>query len=358
MSGYRTDQTSNASTEGEALLLRTLPLTSPITSVYPFSTTPFFNGSIRFKDIYFPVLDALIVSAADGTASSVYEKVRPVAQECIVSWCVKTFQSSYAEGSYEETVTQAYMNSTGAQQPYPWEGFPLPNEGEEAFAISFQGDITVRPPGTDPNLPSYGVSNDTFVRTQALFDDMFPSAMTVANSTAPAWWRVKIYAWARNQLRLGAGCPWLAPHNITDYFERLSTSMTNVIRSHRSHEFVRGRAYTQTTFIAVHLEWLTFPLVLLFFSLFFLIATMVKTSKDMDGEIGVWKTSAMPTLLFSLPKDTQAQFRSQGIRKSNLKRRRKSIKVRLHPNQGWRVSGQTLISPVAKTELRAPPGWI
>lgn len=348
------DYASNASTKGEALLLRTLPLISPITSVYPFSTTPFFNGSVRFKDIYFPVLDALIISAADGTASRVYEKVRPVAQECIVSWCVKKFQSSYAEGSYEKTVTRTYMNSTGAHQPYPWEGFPHPYEGQEAFAISFQGDITIRPPGTDPNPPSYGVSNGTFIRTQALFDDMFPISMTVANLTAPAWWRVKIYAWARNQLRLGAEYPWLAPHNITDYFERLSTSMTNVIRSHRSHEFVRGRANTQTTFIAVHLQWLTFPLVLLFFSLIFLIATMVKTSKGTDGEMSTWKTSAMPTLLFSLPKDTQAQFGSQGIRKSSLKKRRKSIKIRLHPNQGWRVSGQNhaSLSPIRNYDPR------
>lgn len=81
MSGYRTDAQGNSSTEGEALLLRNLPLTSPITSVYPFSSDPVFGGSVNFKDIYFPLLDAFIVSAADGTAASVYKKKRPVAQE-------------------------------------------------------------------------------------------------------------------------------------------------------------------------------------------------------------------------------------------------------------------------------------
>lgn len=356
MSGFRTDQVSNTTGEGEALLLRTLPLTTIITSYHPFSATPFFNGSVKFQDIYFPVLDALIVGAADGTVSSVYRRVPPVAQECMISWCVKVFQSSYAEGKYEETVIRTYMNRTARAQPYPWEVYPVADS--EDYFSEFNGNITIRPPWRKAGSPDYVVSNETYSRTHALFDEIFPSSITVANSSAIPWWRVKLYAWAYNQLRRGEECPWLPPNNITKFVERLATSMTNTVRSHSSNEFVRGPAYTQTTFIAVHFEWLIFPLALLCFSLVFLIATMVKTSKDTDEEMGMWKTSAMPALLYSLPKDTQRQFRSQGIRKGSLKNRRKSIRVRLHPKQGWRVSGQTLPSPIRENELRAPPGWI
>lgn len=358
MSGYRTDQVSNATSEGEALLLRTLSLTAPFNSIFPFSSVPFFNGSVKFQDIYSPVLDALIVSAPDGTASSVYRSVRPVAQECIIAWCVKTFQSSYAEGKYEETVIGTFMNRTARDQPYPREAYLEVSEDSVSVFTQFHGNITIRPPWMKAGSPDYGTSNGTHSKAQALFDDMFPSTITVANSTAVSWWRIAIYAWDYNHLRLGAGCSWLAPNNITKYVERLATSMTNTIRSHTSHDFVRGTAYTQTTFIAVHLEWLIFPLALLCFSLVFLIATMVKTSKATDEEMGMWKTSAMPALLYSLPKDTQRQFRSQGIRKGSLKNRRKSIRIRLHPKQGWRVSGQTLPSPIRENELRAPPGWI
>jgi hypothetical protein len=329
-------------------------------SAKPFSATAPFGGSINFKDVYFPILDALIVSAVDGTPNSVYKEESPVAQECMITWCVKTFKSSYAWGNYEESVTETFLNETARQNPYPWEVFPIYSQGEDAIFTIFHGNISIRPPSTDPSIADYGVSNETYSRTQALFDDMFPSSITVANATAPPWWRVKIYAWAYNQLRPVMSCPWLAPNNVTLYVEKLATALTNVIRSHPSHEFVRGRAYTQTTFIAVHLEWLTFPLVLLFFSSMFLVATMIKTSKEKDGELGMWKTSAMPTLIYSLPKDTQKDIISPGTGKSGSCRRNHKIKIRLHPKQGWRVSGQTSTSPtiVTRNIQRAPPGWI
>ena len=92
--------------------------------------------------------------------------------------------------------------------------------------------------------------------------------------------------------KTGNACPWLAPANITGYMERMAASLTNVGRSHSgSDEFVKGRAYTQTTFIAVHLKWMAFPLTLLILGLIFLVATMVKTSRA--GEEGMGMTDGI-----------------------------------------------------------------
>jgi hypothetical protein len=361
MSGYRTDTTAaNSSTKDEALLLRTLALSTSMTSVNPLSATPFFGGSIHFKDIYLPFLDAIIVSAADGTASSVYDRQRPVAQECMLSWCVKTLKSTYAWGNYEETVTKTFLNMTARQRPYPWTGGPMWFLGEEGFWSQFQGNISLHPPGTDTTIDNYGMSNETFARTQALFEEIFPSTITVANAVSPPWWRIRITTWGRNQLYPFEVCPLLAPNNVTEYLERLATSMTNVLRTHSSHEFVQGRAYSLTTFIAIHWAWLTFPLALLLFSLLFLAATIIKTSKTVDGGIGLWKTSAMPTLLYSLPKDTQEAVASQGRWNKSSDANSEKIKIRLLPRHGWRVSGQVHMSPTPNTniERRAPPGWI
>jgi hypothetical protein len=361
MSGFRVGTTAaNSSSGDEALLLRTLPLTAPIVSVNPFSATPPFGGPLNFKDVYLPFLDAIIVSAADGTAASVYDKQPPVAQECMLSWCVKTLKSSYTWGDYEETVVKTYLNTTARQHPYPWKGYSVWSLGEEAFITEFRENITIHPPGTDPAIDGYGMSNETFARTQALFDEIFPSTITVANAAAPPWWRIRIYAWARNQLHPVTACPWLAPNNVTQYLERLATSMTNVLRTHNSHDFVRGPAYTQTTFIAVHWEWLTFPLALLLFSFLFLVATIRKTSKAADDGMGMWKTSAMPTLVYGLPKDTQQAFASQHAWRNGAGGGTKKIKIRLHPKQGWRVSGQTLTSPTIMNynKQEGPPGWI
>jgi hypothetical protein len=361
MSGFRTGTAAaNSSTKDEALLLRTIALSAAMTSVNPLSATPFFGGSIHFKDVYLPFLDAIIVSAADGTASSVYDRQRPIAQECMLSWCVKTLKSTYASGDYEETVIKTFLNTTARQRPYPWTGRSVVSLGEEAFWSEFQGNLSIHPPGADPRVDDYGMSNETFARTQALFDEIFPSTITVANTVSPPWWRIRIYAWGRNQLHPFTSCPWLAPNNVTQYVERLATAMTNVVRTHNSHDFVRGRAYSQTTFIAVHWEWLTFPLALLLFSLIFLVATIMKTSRTSDGGVGVWKTSALPTLIYSLPKDTQEAVASQSRWKNGLERESRKVKIRLLPKHGWRVSGQVHMSPTPNTgsERRAPPGWI
>jgi hypothetical protein len=80
----------------------------------------------------------------------------------------------------------------------------------------------------------------------------------------------------------------------------------------------------------------------------------------MDGGTGLWKTSAMPTLIYSLPKDTQAAVASQAGWKNTSDNDSRKIKIRLLPKHGWRVSGQVQTSPTLNTnrDRRAPPGWI
>jgi hypothetical protein len=351
MSGYRLENMTDGSTDGEALLFRTLPLNVPVISVVPFSTTPLYGGSINFRDIHFPFVDAIIASSADGTASSVYARKVPVVQECMLSWCVKTIQSSYASGNYEETITDTYLNTTAREQPYPWHVEQVPKE--HGFFTSFGANISIYPPSRKGIYTEFGVSQDTFEKTQALFDDMFPSSITVANATALPWWRVRIYAWGRNQLRNGTSCSWLAPNNITQYLDRLATSMTNTIRSHPSHEFVQGRAYFQTTFIVVHWAWLTFPLALLVACLVFLVATMIKTSDGYNNGLGMWKTSAMPTLIYSLPREVQKCISDPAAWGNSASEKKQKVKIRLLPDSGWRVSGH-----IRRPTSRAPPGWI
>jgi hypothetical protein len=107
---------------------------------------------------------------------------------------------------------------------------------------------------------------------------------------------------------------------------------------------IPGRAYNMEKFIYINWLWLIFPILLLVLSLVFLVATIVKTSKDTDT--GIWKTSAMPALIYSLPNDLQ-----QGLATS-VTSRSKKIRIKLMPKQGWRVSGQ--VQPAST----APPGFI
>lgn len=358
MSGFRVDSLANASA-GEALLLRTFPLDQPVKIGVPIKDPP-FGGSINYKDVYYPFVDALIVSAADGSAASVYRKERPVAQECMLTWCVKTFKSSYAWGNYKEEVTATFLNMTKRQQPFPWNSFPVTTNGGEGMFVEFRGNISIYPPSTDISTDGYGVSNETFSRIQSLFEFIFPSTITVADPTAYPWWRIEHNSYGVNNRRAYDFCPWLAPNNVTRYMEQFAKSMTDVIRSHKSNVFVSGLAYNQVTFVAVHWEWLILPLALLLFSLVFLVATMIKTAKGQDGEAGLWKTSAMPTLIYSLPEDVRKDISPANTWGSTSSKGAKNVRIRLLPNQGWRVSGHksTLPTQRSDSDRRPPPGWI
>ncbi|KAH7350469.1 hypothetical protein BKA66DRAFT_541071 [Pyrenochaeta sp. MPI-SDFR-AT-0127] len=351
MSGYIADPEST--TDREVLLMRTLPLTTI------YLRKPLFgNGSIYFKEHRNPLSDVLIVSAANGSAANTYRNETPVAQECVLSWCVKTIESKYEWGEYEERVLDIYINTTAG--PWPWISTPFQTESDNGTDNYFLQDIhlNIDVPLSGRNISSYGTRNDTASAIMHGFSDFFPAFTTTPNETASPVLRYMTWRSGLAWNRLLDLNPWLAPNDVARHMERLATAMTNVIRSADSKEMLAGNAWSKETYISIRWEWLTFPLLLLALSLVFLISTMVKTSKN--ATTGLWKTSAMPTLIYSLPKDAQNQFASQGSWKGSSDESARKTKIRLLPRQGWRVSGQVCTSPtlITRNDHRIPPGWI
>ena len=84
MSGYLV---STDGSPGETLLTRTLPLTT----ILDYETF-YGNGSIMFKELRNTIADVLIVSAVNGSVDNVRQGMKPVAQECVLMWCVKTMR--------------------------------------------------------------------------------------------------------------------------------------------------------------------------------------------------------------------------------------------------------------------------
>lgn len=110
MSGYHLTRDGKP---GETLLARILPLTTV------FDYEPLYgNGSIMFKELRNTIADVFIVSAVNGSAANVRQKLRPVAQECVLSWCVKTMRSSYDSGRYEEEILHTFYNTTPGSHPW------------------------------------------------------------------------------------------------------------------------------------------------------------------------------------------------------------------------------------------------
>lgn len=357
VSGYVVQYHNESSrTPGEALLVRTLPLTELYTKRLLYGA-----GSIHFKDIGHSILDAIIVSAINGS-QSVYSRREPVVHECILSWCVKTIRSSYAWGSYDEEIVAIMQNSTAG--PPPWDSFEVPDEEGGGSFITYLQNVTIEVPTSSSSdmrnttAPDklYGLSNVTAANTMAIFDDFFPSYSTADDDNARPSLRFKNYENGPSIRALGFN-PWQAPNNITSHMDRLATAMTNSIRSNSdSSIMVLGSAYNRKQFILIRWEWLTFPFALLLASLGFLVATILKTSSDSQEEVDVWKTSVMPTLIYSLPVEVQKELKGSGPHGGKPRK----VKIQLLPNRGWRVSGVSQRSPTSRRggNYQPPPGWI
>lgn len=342
MSGFRIEK-DIILIPGETLLMRTLPL---ITN--PFRNS-LYGGSINFKHIQNPMLDALIVSSVNGSVENVYNKKRPIAQECVFSWCVKTLRSSYDSGGYEEHLEKTFFNSTPIEWPWRTEHVPELN-----FTImDFNAGVYIRPPTMNGTNITFGLSNDTFIDFVTVLDEIFPSMLTVSNATAPPYIKIRTSFTDQVMFRAVSFSPWLSPNNVTHHVQMMAQAMTNVMRSDaNSNELIPGAAYARETYVAVHWAWLAFPLTMLVLSIVFLIATIYKTSGKDQDEIGIWKTSAMPTLMYGLPKDMQKKIMGSNSSRRIIRKGSSKVRIRLLPKQGWRVSGQIPMGPMP------PPGFI
>lgn len=348
MSGYLTDSVQSAAgtaSKGEALLTRVLPLTTRLT-MRPVLN----NGSIRFKDVRNPLLDAIIVSSANGL-QGVLRNETPVAHECVLSLCVKTIRSAYYQAAYEEEIIDTVENNTAG--PYPWISEKLKNGNSNVF---YRDNVTIMTPPTvnSSEVVEFGLLNSTYTKLEMVFWEAFPYFYTTQNaSNATAMLRYKTYLGGVPYQRSLEMDPWSASNNVSRHMNGLATALTNVMRSNPSASYIDGEAFIIEAFVKVRWEWLSLPLSLLVLSLLFLVATMKKTSKE-----GVWKTSAIATLLYGLPDDMQRKIAADA-NEGTPRAKAKELKVKLHATKGWRVSGN-LFSPLTPKpkEYQPPPGWI
>lgn len=348
MSGYMADQ-RNRSTGDEMLLMRTLPLFSNP------SRKPIYGGSYKFKHIRNPIADFFVVSAVNGS-ESVLKKLPPVALECMLTWCVKRMNSTYYAGAYNEEVIEEFINKTAG--PSPLLSSPVTLAGFTGYNQMYTQNVTIEVPGYEAS--TFGVSNDTAMYTIGIFDNFLPSWTTISSVSPQPILRYKFAGeklpfWRQTDIN-----PWLGPNNITNHMDRLATALTNGIRSSRNSKQMYGVAYHTEAYVSVRWVWLILPIGLLVLSAVFLISTIVTTAKG-GNDVGVWKTSAIATLLYGLPDDMQAKITSSAAKDSDIgtpRAKAKELKVKLLPKKGWRVSGNLFSPMTPKPHSNPPPGWI
>lgn len=346
MSGYMLDEEGNKT--GEALMMRTIPLTTSL-----FREPLWGDGSINFKHLRNPIVDTLISS--NENAADVFADKMPTLHECVVSWCIKTIRSSYYLGTYEEEVTNVFLNDTKGN--YPWSTWSDPEI--QATFTDYLENVTIAAPPTVPDIPEYGwgVNNDTMLNVVLIFDRIFPSFTTSTNYSETPVLRWRIGSPTDVYTKIPVFNPWLVPNNITRHMERMTNAITNVIRSSPNNDTVYGKAFDNEVYVEVTWGWLSLPLCLLFVSCIFLVSTVIKSATE-KGHVSIRKNSAIATLLYGLPDHYQTRL-AKSDSKGTPRTQAKDLKVRLSATRGWRSSGNvfTPLTPKAPTNL-PPPGWI
>lgn len=350
LSGY-VHSSNDSAVVDEARIVRTVPLTD-----FDDNGPYYGDGSVSFKDARWPILDVLISSTKNGSQSA-YDQEAPTLNECILTWCINTINSSYAEGQYHGEVISTYWQPRKSIDPWPWSSS---DNGDITPNLIYTQNITLTPPeprhrslATSTVNTTYRVNNVTQAHIMWMFDDFFPSFYTAAHAKEIPKLRYKNYIAGAFVQELEFN-PWQQPNNLSRHMERLAAAMTNIVRSSASRTMLQGEAYQMEPYISVRWEWLTFPFILLLLSLVFLVSTLIRTSGD-GAAAGTWKTSTMPTLIYSLPKETQGQLAPSTWGNGDGSHRK--MRIKLLPNLGWRVSGQNqLNSPRLPTGERESRG--
>ena len=262
---------------GEALSLRLLPLTDTITRSPAYGT-----GSINYKNIRNPIADFIVAGTA-GDSSNVYTNSSPVAHECVLHWCTKTFTPTYERGQLNENLSNVYYDS--GQQVNPWQFHRNPvgqMVGNYLPVFNLTPPIQ-HPPDADV---TYSLSNTTALQVLLLFDAVLPSYLT-SNVTSGQIFRYFNTFQQGPRLRTFSFNPWLPPSNVSSHIENLANSMTHSLRvNSNSTAIISGVAYAPETFVEVRWGWVSLPIVLLVMSFIFLVATIIKSTSE-QNEVGI-----------------------------------------------------------------------
>jgi hypothetical protein len=357
MTGYTTDLGTNYT--GTALVSRSQPLYDV------FTRAPLSGYDAKLNNTRNPLSHVIIVS--NENVQRVQLNATPTAHECIISWCVKTMQSTLTGGEFIENVTRTVYNHQLGKNP--WSTEQVYDDGELlGIQFTYAENVTI----VGNSGKTFQVLNDTHNNILTIFDDIFPSTYTVANSTnmTDAKLRFQEYITGGSRLRTKSFNPFLYD-NITAHLDSLAIDFTNIIRSAQDTiDIVQGASFDLTSVVDVRWKWLSLPLTLLAFTFVFLMATIVRSS--MERDVGVWKTSAIATLLYGLPDEVgnpislqeylltgnfhlQVRKKLTSVKdKGTPRANAKHTKLKLLPGTGWRLSGASVFSPSSLRARHSP----
>lgn len=321
---------------GEALSTRIFGLSDP----NPASRQPIFGGTIRLTDIRNPIVDFL-VAGTPNDVRGVYANTTPTLTECALHWCVNTIQSSNYSGSYSENITNSVQLEV-SNKDWPWYAFTDETGlAHNRYQANFSLNLPSRgSPSTSEN--TFVVGNVTMATTILSLDEIVPAYVTAPDDMPDSvsslkWLNAGGYYGSQPPQLIPlalADNPWLPPKNVSKHVERLAAAMSVVVRntqaSGKELQHAKAVVWKQYTLVNIRWAWISLPVVVLALSVFFMIGTVVISTRERD-QVGIWKTSVIAVLFNGLG-DEAKQVIPPNCSMGEAREKAQELKVRLVPD--------------------------
>jgi len=281
--------------------------------------------------------DFLVGFTPNGVAGAL-ANTAPELHECVMNWCVQTLQSNVAGSLLTENLLNVQQLNTD-HIDNPW--------ASRAWYLS-HFNLTLPDKSAPGGFSTFGLGNEAPLYNQTaratldVIQQAVPSTWTVTNLTDSVkndpnpFISGKLY-WPSGDPALRdillSEIPWSTPNNVTQHVEGWAAALTATVRktAHggtNTFDYVVGDAFEEQVHVQIRWLWLILPAALLFFSLIFLVVTVIKSSRE-DAKIGIWKSSALAILFNGPGEEVQDAVGSNPTRLGSVREKAKNLKVTL-----------------------------
>ncbi|KAI5359713.1 hypothetical protein Slin14017_G092740 [Septoria linicola] len=243
----------------------------------------------------------------------------PHAAECILYFCVQTYNATVVDGQFTETLVETW--------PDPKEPLPasLTNQWSVGLLKKFNGVLPMPQDQYDETLPSnVSIANITYTPPKAGSIDHSVNLLTLfgLRSWFSENWNMEMTEqdFTRDMIQVaynsytGDSRSTMRPNGPIEAVAAISRmpgpaplwadvadSMTTHLRNQGLGQTpAQGVAFAATTYVSVRWEWAILPIVLLILTLAFVVFTV---AVSVEKEIPLWKSNSLPTLLYNVDSD-------------------------------------------------------
>lgn len=320
MSGY---EVKDGGSIGQILSTRFFPWQDLASNIL------YWNGSVSFKDVRLPIVDFFVASTPGGFPGALNNNT-PILTECEVHYVVKKLNATVNAGVLTEHTMEVLPFTEG------FDSYWDPND-PGTYSVNYTMTLPDPHSLTADKLSTFQVTNDTAFKMFETWEELVPSSFVLSSlENAIEGGPVFKYYWPASPPRLTQSAkttPWDPPNNISQHMADIIETANQIIRRNPTSKQQRmdvtvGKAFTSVVLVEIRWKWLSLPLILLIFSLLFLVATVVRSTRDQEN-IGIFKTSALAILFNGLGEDVQERVGNGVNRMGYARERAKDMKVHL-----------------------------